>query len=69
MQAVRFPLHLNGSSTWGQVLNWRQEVKAAVRDQLLARLDDMSVETPWEIFPLQAKVATSPIDVFYEQFS
>jgi len=50
-------------------LNWRQEVKAAVRDQLLARLDDMSVENPWEIFPLQAKVAASPIDVFYEQFS
>jgi hypothetical protein len=60
---------LNGSSIWGQVLNWRQEVKPDVRDQLLVRLNDMEVATPWLIFPLQALVATSQIDVFYDQFT
>ncbi|CAN7615322.1 hypothetical protein LJR129_004663 [Acidovorax sp. LjRoot129] len=69
VQSARFPLHLNGSSTWGQVLNWRQEVKPAVRDQLLVRLRDMEVATPWLVFPLQALVATSQIEVFYDQLT
>ena len=69
VQSAWFPLHLNGSSTWGQVLNWRQEVKPDVRDQLLVRLNDMEVATPWLVFPLQALVATSQIEVFYDQFT
>lgn len=69
IQPAQFPLHLNGSSTWGQVLNWRQEVKPAVRDQLLAHLNDMQVAAPWRVFPLQALVATSPMDLFYDQFT
>jgi len=69
VQPARFPLHLNGSSTWGQVLNWRQEVKPALRDQLLVRLNDMEVATPWRVFPLQALVATSEIEVFYDWFT
>ncbi len=69
VQPIRFPLHLNGSSTWGQVLNWRQEVRPAVRDQLLARLSDMEVATPWRVFPLQALIATTQIEVFYDHFT
>ena len=66
VQAPWFPLHLNGSSTWGQVLNWRQEVKPAVRDAVLARLPAMKIEAPWEIFPHQALVATGEAGAFYE---
>jgi len=66
VQAPWFPLHLNGSSTWGQVLNWRQEVKPAVRDIVLARLPAMKIQAPWEIFPHQALVATCEVDAFYE---
>lgn len=69
VQPVSFPLHLNGTSTWGQVLNWRQEVRPNVRDQLLARLSDMEITAPWLVFPLQALVATSQIDVFYDHFT
>ena len=69
VRPVSFPLHLNGTSTWGQVLNWRQEVKPAVRDPLLARLDSMEVAAPWRIFPLQALLATSPMEVFYDHFT
>lgn len=69
VQSAWFPLHLNGSSTWGQVLNWRQEVKTKVQDQLLTRLDDMQVEMPWRVFPLQAMIATGQIELFYEQFT
>lgn len=66
IRPASFPLHLNGSSTWGQVLNWRQEVKPAMRDVLLTRLSSMNVDAPWEIFPHQALVATGEVGAFYE---
>ena len=69
IRPVAGPLHLNGSSTWGQVLNWRQEVKPDMRETLLARLATMRAEAPWEIFPLQALTATSDIADFYEHFT
>ncbi len=68
IQAPSFPLHLNGSSTWGQVLNWRQEVKPVMRDALISRLATLRLEAPWEIFPLQALVATGDIHAFYELY-
>lgn len=69
IQAIDVPLHLNGSSTWGQVLNWRQEVKPDMRDALLARMTTMRPEAPWKAFPLQALTATSDIAEFYERFT
>jgi len=63
-----FPLHLNGSSTWGQVLDWRQTVKPSVREALLSRLGEMTVEAPWKVFPLPALVASCHVDRFYEWF-
>jgi hypothetical protein len=69
IQAIKGPLHLNGSSTWGQVLNWRQEVKPDMRDALLARMTTMTPETPWKVFPLQAMTATSDVAEFYERFT
>lgn len=64
-----FPLHLNGTSTWGQVLNWRQAVKPAMRDSLLARLSDLRVEAPWEVFPYRALVANCEMAVFHDHFT
>ena len=69
IRPVAASLHLNGSSTWGQVLNWRQEVKPDMRDALLARLDTMKAEAPWETFPLQALTATCDVAKFYERFT
>jgi hypothetical protein len=69
IQPIDVPLHLNGSSTWGQVLNWRQEVKPDVRDALLARLFTMRADAPWEAFPFQALTATSDVAEFYELFT
>jgi len=66
IRAASFPLHLNGSSTWGQVLNWRQAVKPAMREALLARLPTMQIDSPWKIFPYQPLVACSDVDAFYE---
>lgn len=69
IQPVSGPLHLNGSSTWGQVLDWRQQVKPAVRDELLRRLVDMDVAAPWRVFPLQAQVAMCDVQAFHDLFT
>ncbi|MES2937190.1 MAG: hypothetical protein V4864_05890 [Pseudomonadota bacterium] len=63
-----FPLHLTGSSTWGQVLDHRQQLKPAMRDALLARLGAMTAEAPWRVFPLQALAASCPIARFHAWF-
>ncbi|RDI17688.1 hypothetical protein DFR41_11615 [Pseudacidovorax intermedius] len=69
IQPVSGPLHLNGSSTWGQVLDWRQQVKPAARDELLRRLVDMDITAPWRVFPLQAQVATCGVQLFHDAFT
>ena len=69
IQAIDVPLHLNGSSTWGQVLNWRQGVKPEMRDALLARMTTMRPEAPWKAFPLQALTASGDVADFYERFT
>ncbi|KQP45599.1 hypothetical protein [Pseudorhodoferax sp. Leaf274] len=64
-----FPLHLNGSSTWGQVLDWRGQVKPEMRAALLSRLHLMDAEAPWIVFPLQAMAATCGVQAFHELLS
>lgn len=64
-----FALHLNGSSTWGQVLDWRQAVKPQVRDAVLANLPAMTADAPWTIFPHQPLVARCAIGHFHDAFA
>ncbi len=63
--APGFALHLNGSSTWGQVLDWRQAVKPGVRDAVRARLGHMRPGAPWRAFPLQALAASCAVGHFH----
>ncbi|WP_295523690.1 hypothetical protein [uncultured Pseudacidovorax sp.] len=69
IQPVSGPLHLNGSSTWGQVLDWRQQVKPAVREELLRRLVGMDTTAPWRVFPLQPQMATCDVHAFHDLFT
>ncbi|WP_415265869.1 hypothetical protein [Acidovorax sacchari] len=64
-----FPLHLTGSSTWGQVLDWRQQVKPAMRDAVLLRLADLDPQAPWKVFPYQPLVAACSIGCFHDWFA
>ncbi len=66
--AVDGPVRLNGSSTWGQVLDHRGQVKPVVRHHLLARLDDLDPEAPWRAFPLRALRASAPIEAFFTHY-
>jgi hypothetical protein len=57
-------VNLTGSSTWGQVLDYRGRVKVAVRDHVLSHLSLTMLETPWQAFPLAALVAGGPVQCF-----
>jgi hypothetical protein len=63
------PLHMNGSSTWGQVLNYRHELKPGVADRVLAGLQPGTVSSPWQAFPLQPLVASCSVDHFFNWFA
>lgn len=65
----RFPVHLNGSSTWGQMLDWRHRVKPEMQSALICRMPHMRADAPWEIFPLQALTAHCAIGAFYARYT
>lgn len=69
VELPRFPVHLNGSSTWGQVLDWQQKVKPEAQSAILCKITHMRAQAPWEVFPLQALKAQCGIGSFYERFT
>lgn len=62
-------VRLNGTSTWGQLLDHRGEVKAEVRDQLVGKLAELEPTAPWRVFPLQALAVQAPLEVFRGHFA
>ena len=62
------PLHLNGSSTWGQVLDHRGQLKPGIADLVLAGLGESTVNAPWMAFPLQPLTAVGAAGRFFEWF-
>jgi len=63
------PLHLNGSSIWGQVLNHRHQLKPGVADLVLDGLQPSTVDFPWRAFPLQPLVAYCSAEHFFKWFA
>ncbi|WP_043338483.1 hypothetical protein [Comamonas sp. B-9] len=66
IEEPRFPVHLNGTSTWGQVLDWRQRVKPDIEGRIASEFPNMREQAPWEIFPLKALTTHCEIEKFYE---
>lgn len=62
------PLTMTGSSTWGQVLDYRHQVRPGIADRVLALLGPSTVEAPWLAFPLQPMSAVCPVDDFFDGF-
>lgn len=58
------PMPLTGSSTCGQMLDWHQRVKPAMRDAVLRGLKRMDPQAPWTAFPLQTLSASCAIAAF-----
>ncbi|HEY2048490.1 MAG TPA: hypothetical protein VGH03_04060 [Caulobacteraceae bacterium] len=58
-------VRLDGTSSWGQLLDFRGFVKPAVRQALLDNLRDLDIAAPWKAFPPHALGAQCAIEDFY----
>lgn len=58
------PLRLNGTSSWGQLIDAHERIRPEVRDALLARLEDIDPAAPWLAFPLRVLATEAPIQSF-----
>lgn len=61
-------IHMNGSSTWGQVLDHRHRVRPGIGERVLAALGSSTMDAPWRAFPLQPLAAAGAADDFFEWF-
>ncbi len=57
-----------GSSSWGQFLDYRGNVKTALADTFRESLENLDVDRLWKVFPLATFMTVSPIEDFYEFF-
>lgn len=58
------PVHLTGTSSWGQLIDSREAIRADVRDALTANLAHLDPETPWSVFPFRVLTAQAPVETF-----
>jgi len=61
-------LHLTGASSWGQLIDSREQVRPEIRDALLANLPSLDAERPWLAFPLRVLATEAPIDSFAAEY-
>jgi hypothetical protein len=60
--------HLQGTSSWGQFFDHREEIKPALRAQFLANLSQLNIHRLWEVFPLPTYSTQAPIQAFYDLY-
>ena len=58
------PVRLNGTSSWGQLLDHQERVKPHVRDEVLRNLGALDPTAPWRVFPLRPLRTSAPIASF-----
>lgn len=58
------PLKLQGTSSWGQLIDSREAIRPQARDGLLANLARLDPEAPWTAFPLRVLTTEAPIESF-----
>ena len=58
-------VRLDGTSSWGQLLDFREAVKPAVRQALLDNLAGVDIAAPWRAFPMRALGAQASIEPFH----
>lgn len=62
-------VRLDGTSSWGQLLDFRGFVKPAIRQALLDNIGNLDIAAPWKAFPMRALGAQSAIEHFYRFYS
>ena len=58
-------VRMDGTSTWGQLLDHHNAVKPEMRAALTERLSTLDPSAPWRSFPLHALRTQAPVEVFY----
>lgn len=58
-------VRLNGTSSWGQLLDFRGSVKPGIRQALLENVASVDTAAPWRAFPLRALGAQSDLEPFH----
>jgi hypothetical protein len=59
-------VRLDGTSSWGQLLDFRGFVKSSVRQDLLDNIGNLDISAPWKAFPMLALGAQGSIEHFYQ---
>jgi len=62
-------VRLDGTSSWGQLLDSRGFVKPVIRQALLDNIRNLDIAAPWKAFPMRALGAQSAIEQFYRFYS
>jgi hypothetical protein len=68
-EVLKADMRFQGSSTWGQFLDHRGNVKPAMRERFLENLGRLDPNRLWEVFPLPPCRAHAPIQVFYNFYN
>lgn len=63
-QVAPGPLHLTGTSSWGQMIDARENIRPEVRDALVANLADLDPQAPWTAFPFPVLTVQAPLESF-----
>ena len=62
------PVRLRGTSSWGQFLDFREQLKADLCERFRAKLRSLDPEAPWLAFPLLALRTRAPATAFYTHY-
>ena len=62
-------VRLDGTSSWGQLLDFRELVKPTIRQALLDNMRGLDITAPWKAFPMRALGAQGEIEQFYRFYS
>ncbi|MBJ7412524.1 MAG: hypothetical protein JHD15_19500 [Phenylobacterium sp.] len=62
------PLRLNGTSSWGQLIDAHERIRPEMRDALVASLEALDPAAPWLAFPLRVLATEAPVDSFAAEY-
>jgi len=62
------PLRLNGTSSWGQLIDSQERIRPGIRDAFAANLQRLDPQAPWLVFPLRVLATEAPIDSFAAEY-
>ena len=57
-------VRMTGTSTWGQLIDSRNDIRPDVRDAMVANLDRLDPGAPWLAFPFRALSTWAPLERF-----